>query len=241
MNEIEAICSEIVQSISETEISIQWRKLARVSEILHAVDLRAEHLLPIFDLERKVFETATKNRHFLEERILLLLTFISRNEFEETPPNNCFLELNQDLAQRMKEGKQKNKYHLALALKEFAFEIMSFKRSRDSFASKRRGIAFEIMEPLSYCYETSDILSFVLKELLAKKSYLEILPMIQFLECYHYARALAPDSLILDTLNQLIDQTKDKTIAVTALDFMVKIGEISELSALFRIESWEEQ
>ena len=46
---------------------------------------------------------------------------------------------------------------------------------------------------------------------------------------------------IIEILDKIIIQTKDRSVAVGALDLLVKTGNIGELEALSRIDEWKEK
>ena len=68
-----------------------------------------------------------------------------------------------------------------------------------------------------------------------------ILAALEFQENYCRNREVPLRSEIIEILNKIIIQTKDRSVALGALDLLVKTGNIDELEALSRIDEWKEK
>jgi hypothetical protein len=245
MKSIEHICERILTSSVPDQDNKSWNKYSDFRDLyrtLMSEEITPNKLYPIFNLERNVFLEFKSNRINAEEEILSLLSISSNDLFSNKNENYSNLPiLGKDLLDSSKKDVCHNKHVAAVALRDFSLELLTFKRPRDSFGGKRRGRAFNILSGIANSYELPDIISLIAERLLKCKSYLEILPMIEFLKYYYLNRNISPPDFILETLNNLIHKTDDRSVAVSALDLMVETGEISEFCALSRIDDWKDR
>lgn len=193
----------------------------------------------LFELERKLMNSKGPHKQFVEEHIFKIF---SRSTLYCSPKNidDKYLVLKEELVEKERDTNEKQKYIFALKLVNFAVEIFNFKKARDSFNSKRKSLLLEILSKLSNYYDFPEALELSLLSLKSKKKDL-ILAALEFLENYVHNRKIPLSSEIVELLDKIILQTKDRTVAVGVLDLQVKTKHISEFEALSRIEEWKEK
>jgi len=185
----------------------------------------------LFDLERKIIHSKGPNKQRIERTILKGL---SKYTFE----NYYFMNTESDGKLRTSEEEQE--YLIALKLVDFADELFDTNISRDSFVNKRKSLALEMLIPLANHYDIPKIFELCLVALKSKKQGL-ILSGIEFLENYSDEQNKPLNFDITELLDEIIFKTRDRTIAVAALDVQVQKGHISEFEAMLRIDEWKEK
>ncbi len=127
-----------------------------------------------------------------------------------------------------------------LKLASFAIEIFNFKRERDSFSNKRKSLALQILSNISTYYNIPKAHDLCVLSLKSKKKAL-ILAALEFQEGYIRDRKVSLGSNIIVILDDIIEHTKDHSVAVSALDLLIKTNNISEFQALASIDEWKEK
>ncbi|SLM30322.1 conserved hypothetical protein [Desulfamplus magnetovallimortis] len=185
----------------------------------------------LFDLERKMIHSKGPNKQRIERTILKGL---SRYTFE----NHYFMDTESDIKKRTSEEEQE--YLIALKLVDFAEELFAMNISRDSFANKRKGLALEMLIALANHYDIPKIFELCSIALKSKKREL-ILSGIEFLESYGNDQDEPLHSDTIEILDEIIFDTRDRTIAVSALDIQIQKGHIGEFEAMSRLDEWKEK
>jgi hypothetical protein len=201
--------------------------------------LTVESLDSLLDLERKLMNSKGQHKQLIEQQIFQVLSSITLYCSPEQNDDQ-YLTLNEDLIESVTDSNEKRKYIIALKLVNFAIDVFEFKKPRDNFNSKRKSLALLILGDLSNYYDIPEALNLCILSLKSKKKAL-ILAGIEFSENYFIKRNLPLDTETIEILDKIILQTKDRSIAVSALDIQVKLGHISEFEALMRIDEWKEK
>ncbi len=68
-----------------------------------------------------------------------------------------------------------------------------------------------------------------------------ILSALEFQANYTRNQEIPLSSEVSRILDKILLQTKDRSVAVSALDLQVKTGNISEFEALLKIDDWKEK
>lgn len=108
------------------------------------------------------------------------------------------------------------------------------------YNSKRKSLSLEILANISNYYDIPEALELCLLSLKSKKKTL-ILSALEFQANYTRDREIPLTSEVSRILDKILLQTKDRSVAVGALDLQVKTGNISEFEALSRIDEWKEK
>jgi hypothetical protein len=185
----------------------------------------------LFDLERKIIHSKGLNKQHIERTIL---EGLSKYTFQ----NHYFMVRKPDSKKRAPEEEQE--YLIALKLVDFAGELFDVNISRDNFTNKRKGLALEMLMPLAKRYDIPKIFELCLIALKSKKRGL-ILSGIEFLETYGNDQNAPLNPDVIELLDKIILETKDRTVAVSALNIQVQKGHISEFEAMMRIDEWKER
>lgn len=125
-------------------------------------------------------------------------------------------------------------------LATYGVECLAFRRARDSFGGRRRSIAFQV---LTYAHPYLDLPEAVrvAQSIVRSAAGNDFHGAIEFLKARFEQRREEPDKDLVDALLGVAKRTRSRTIAVGALDFLVKTGAISEFQALDRIDEWKER
>ncbi|KOR32857.1 hypothetical protein TI05_04675 [Achromatium sp. WMS3] len=172
------------------------------------------------------------NKQMLEEHILQSLEATARRYILNADDVKTFTLLTEDLKQK--------KHSHALQLKNFALEILEFKRTSDSFNSKRKAYAFNILNMLSETYEIPETIELCIQHLKDAKP-ITILAILSYLEVYINSRNIEPSTTLIKILDKKFATTKSQDVAYNILNFQVKIGFITEGMALSKIDDWKDK
>lgn len=198
-----------------------------------------ESLEKLFALEQKIMTSKGPHRQFIEKQILEILSRISMSLTAKNT-HNSYLDLKEELLEKIDNINERQRYLVALKLANFAIEVFNFKQTRDSFSNKRKSLALEILSNISSYYNLPEAHDLCLLSLKSKKKAL-ILAALEFQERYIRDRKTSLGSDIIEILDDIIEHTKDHSVAVSALDIQVKTDNISEFEALSRIDEWKEK
>ena len=111
---------------------------------------------------------------------------------------------------------------------------------RDNFNSQRKSLALEVLTILSNYYELPGVYDSCLILFKSKKKE-QIFSAIEFQENYVENREVPLEKEIIEILDKIVVQTKDRSVAVSALNIQVETGHIDEFEALSRIDEWKEK
>jgi hypothetical protein len=198
-----------------------------------------ESLGSILELERTIIGTKGPHKQFVEEHIFRAL---STSALYCAPDSDIKkrLTLDQHLQEATASIQDKQRYILALKLVAFSEEVFSLNRPRDSFKSERKCLALELLERVEAYYDVPEYMALIISALASAKKSL-VLTAVESYERYLRKRdvSLAPEVLVL--LEDIVQKTKDRSIAVAALHLQVASGGISEMGALSEIDDWKER
>ena len=216
-----------------------FEKVFELSRYFSQNPVTLKSLENLFELEKKLMNSKGPHKQFVEKHIFQIL---SRSSLYCGPEltDNEYLTLNEELIEKASNIKEKQKYIVASKFVSFAIGIFKFIKARDNFNNKRKSLALEILSNISNYYNVPEALELCLLSLKSKKETL-ILAALEFQENYIRNRGIPLDSEIIEILDKIIIQTKDRSVAVGALDLQVKTGNISEFEALSRIDEWKEK
>jgi hypothetical protein len=98
----------------------------------------------------------------------------------------------------------------------------------------------ELLERVEAYYDVPEYMALIISALASAKKSL-VLTAVESYERYLRKRdvSLAPEVLVL--LEDIVQKTKDRSIAVAALHLQVASGGISEMGALSEIDDWKER
>ena len=122
-------------------------------------------------------------------------------------------------------------------LAEFARECFAYRRPRDNFGGKRRTLAFEILGTIGDVLDLPEVVELARQTI--KKGRADTLGATAFLVSYFQARKASPDADLEAALLGFAKRTKQRGLAVGALNGLVETGVIGELEACDRIEDWK--
>ena len=234
---IEILCNDIYNlflSGNKANNRELFDKVFEISNYFYQNPFTLESLENLFELEKKLMNSKGPHKQFIEENIFQSLSRCSLYCAPEKHDNE-YLTINEQLIERATDGKEKQKYIISFKLVSFASEIFKFKKARDNFNSKRKSLALSILSNICNYYNVPEAFELCLLSLKSKKKTL-ILAALEFQENYCRNREVPLRSEIIEILDKIIIQTKDRSVAVGVLDLLVKTGNIDELEALSRID-----
>ncbi|MCK4762523.1 MAG: hypothetical protein KAW12_10035 [Candidatus Aminicenantes bacterium] len=176
-------------------------------------------------------------RNTVEEAFFSSLKFIAASSYNDLIFDSIEdkLPINRDEAATIGDERVKNRLKIFLEIEEFTIESYKYKRSRDSFGGQRRASALEINMFLLDYFKDSRGFELAAASLLGK-SRAELNTAFDFFRKYYLSRELEPDEEIICRLQDIVDRTKIKTIAVGALSVLVDTGVVSEDTSIFDLE-----
>ena len=214
---IETICNDIYRLflLKRKKTNRELYKMVRKLDnyfVRHPMDSRA--LKCVINLEEKIIASNGPYKTFIEKNIL-----------EAISSKACFSIIEHDTA---------------LNLSKFMRKIFKHKKPRDNFSSKRKAIALEILIHLSDQHEIPDPFDLCQESLKSNKTDL-VISAIEFYKNHYKEHGKKLDKDTIKLLDKTILRTKDRSVAVCALNIQVETGHISELGALSRIDEWKEK
>jgi hypothetical protein len=123
-------------------------------------------------------------------------------------------------------------------LHDFALACFAFKRPRDSFGGKRRGLAYEILGHVGGMADLPEVVTMARKSLKQANS-VESRQAADFLKQYFTERDIPQDDTIIDELLSLAERTDSRSTVFSALDALVENGAICEFEAMSRMDDWK--
>ena len=148
--------------------------------------------------------------------------------------------LDEELIETSNCSSEKFKYIITFKLVSFAVEIFKYKKARDNYSNKRKSLALEILGNISNYYDVPEALDLCTLSLKSRRKTL-ILAALEFQQTYMRNRGASLNPELIEILDKIILQTKDRSVAVGSLDIQVKSGNVTEFEALARIDEWKEK
>lgn len=193
----------------------------------------------IIELERSIIDLTGPHKQFVEKCIFRA---ISTSALYCAPERGAKkrLTLDRRLFETAPSIQHKQRYSLALKLVSFSEEVFSLSKPRDTFNSKRKGLALELLDRVDAYYDVPACMPLFMAALASAKKTL-VLAAVEFYESYLGRRNVPPTPEVIALLNDLVLKTRDRSVAVVALHLQVASGVISELGALSAIDDWKER
>jgi hypothetical protein len=198
-----------------------------------------ELLEPIIGLERRLISGKGPLKQFLEEQVFQAL-FTSVLHCAPEASGKKRVTLNPALIERRASARQKQRHMMALKLVGFSMEVFQMQNPRDAFNNKRKGLAMDLIGRVGSYYDVPEAIELCTAALQSNKKTL-VLAAVELYENYRRGRNLSLTPEMVHRLDDVISKTKDRSVAVTALNLQVETGLISELEALSRIDEWKER
>ncbi len=195
-------------------------------------------LKEVFELERKLLHVKGSHKQFIEERIFHIFTEAALSCSPKKSQHE-YIRLNEERIKHERNTEKKQQYVMAFQLVTFAVELFHFKKARDNFNTKRKSLALGILSLLSHDYDIPEAYELSVLSLKSKKKD-AIFAALEFQENYVNARGIPLSADVIEQLDTIVLHTKDRSVAVNALDIQIKAGHISEFEALSRIDEWKE-
>jgi hypothetical protein len=202
--------------------------------------ITANTIETVIALERKMMNSKGAHKNYIEQQLFQIFSRSAMYYCSPKKSGKKYLLLNDELVRKEKFTKEKEKYIISLKLVNFADEIFEFNIARDNFSNKRKALSLEYLSILSNYYDLPKSLELCLFSLKSKKKDL-IFAALEFQENYARNRHVHLSEEIIELLNKIILQTKDRSVATGALNLQVITGEIGEFEALSRIDRWKEK
>jgi len=228
---IKQLCDKIYEIfISQTKDCEHelMKKIHELGAYFYTNTIDVSMIESLIDLEQKIVTVKGSHKKYLEEQILQSLVreshviSINKEECDQELVNKSDID------------------EIVLILVEFAKSLFEYNIPRDSFNNQRKAFGLEILKHLSDGYEIPEAFELCLMALKSKKKQL-IFAAIDFYEHYVCADDIELSQEVIEILDKIITQTKDRSVAVSALNFQVEAGLISEFEALSRIDEWKEK
>lgn len=193
----------------------------------------------LLNLERKMMSAKGPRKHDIEEHIFQCLDHTALDCASEDRNANRIV-LSHERLPAMQEVTEDAHDTMAMMLLLFVREVFAFTMPRDSFASTRKALALRVVTTLYSAYDIPEALELSMMSLKSGKPAL-LREAFDFYARYAQQHEEGLPSDVLSRLETIVKKTRDRSIAVGALDLQVKIGHISELGALSHIDAWKAQ
>ena len=197
-----------------------------------------ESIKPVLALERKLLAEKGPHKNFLEQRVFGALLEIADYCAGYGSPGKR-LPLTPAVLAKSAGNQEKSRQALALELVDFAKEMFQQKSPRDPFNNKRKSLALDIIGRIDTGYDVPAAMELCMTALQSNKKTL-IFAAAELLES-RCVRNLPLEPEIIKCLDKIISKTKDRSVAVTALNVQVEAAVIDEFEALSRIDDWREK
>lgn len=216
-----------------------FTKLYDVRVKLRNLDYLCNNLGQILDFERYVINHKGVNRFSIEEKVLELLQMLVIDIFERFNFGNVML--NEELIENTQNNELKKAHKINLNLLVFANELFNISIPRDSFSSRRKGLALGIISRLLIRYDFPNKFDLFMEAIKSSKDKVIIEALNELHYYYEYFPKKHLPSAMITELDRIILKTKNKSVATRALNLQVITGNISEVEALSRIDDWKEK
>ncbi len=193
----------------------------------------------LLNLERKMMSAKGPRKHDLEEHIFQCLDHTALDCASEDR-NTGRIVLSDERLNRMQDSTDDSRDTMAILLLLFVRDVFAFTAPRDSFASTRKALALRLVTTLSSAYEIPEAADLAMTSLKSGKPTL----MREAFDFYAWNAKQREEGLSADVLSRLeaiVKKTRDRSVAVGAVDLQVKTGHLSELGALSHIDAWKEK
>jgi len=216
-----------------------WDKAYELSHYFMRNHATPELLEPIIGLERKVIFAKGPYKQFLEERVFQALSTSALYCAPEGSDKKR-ITLDPALIEKSTSVQESQRHMIALKLVSFSMEVFQLQIHRDAFSNKRKGMAMDLIGRVAVYYDIPEAIELCMAALKSNKKTL-VLAVAEFYENYRRGRNISLTPEMVERLDDIISKTKDRSVAVTALNLQVEAGLISELEALSRIDDWKER
>ena len=237
------LCEELYQIFLRGEKAIPHElslKMNQLSGLFLRHQATAASLEPIFTLERRLIAGKGPHRQHLETQVFQSL-FFSTDACQAVHPNEKRVRLEPGLVAGSVSSQERQRHQLALKLADFAQEIFHYQAPpRDSFNNKRKCLAMELIARVARHYDFQEVVALWMTALQSNKKAL-ILTAMEGYDDYRRDRGLPLPAEVVERLNAIAETTKDRSVAVTALNMLVEAGLIDEFEAMARIDQWKEK
>ena len=234
------LCTDILRAFSvgtQTNNHELFDKAHDLSVYFHMNSATPALLDTVIELEYSVLKMTGPHKQFLEECIFGALR---RSTCYYAPEDEPWEKLNQDFAEVGLTSEQKLRRKLALRIVTFSEQIFAQNRPRDTFANKRKCLAMGLLDRIDRYYDVPQCEKLYVAALASGKKAL-VPAAVEFYENYLRRRNAELTPEVLALLDKLVRKTKNRSVAVAALNLQVTTGVISELSALSDIDEWKEK
>lgn len=232
---ISEICNDVYKQFLLSEKSNDQKLFKKIKELdgffYYKRPMTLKVLDVLFEFERKMIHSKGPSRQRIESTIL---RGFSKYTFDS------YYFMDPEPVDKKRTPKEEEKYLIALKLVDFADELFVIKIPRDSFSNKRKSLILEMLAPLAGYYDLPSIFELCLVALKSKNRKL-ILSGIEFWETYAHDQDVPLSAEIIELLDEIILETKDHSIAVSALNLQIEKNHIDEFEALSRIDAWKEK
>lgn len=239
---LSALCKEIYQlflvGAKGTNRKL-WDKAYDLSNYFVQNHATPELLEPIIGLEYKLIGAKGPYKQFLEKRVFQAL-YVSAVYCAPERSDKERVVLDPALIKRSTDVRQRQRYLMALKLVSFSKEVFQLTIPRDAFNNKRKGLAMDLIRRVAAYYDIPEAIDLCMAAFQSNKKTL-VLAAVEFYENYRRGRNISLPPEMVERLDDIIRKTKDRSVAVTALNLQVEAGLISEFEALSRIDDWKER
>ena len=239
---LSALCKEIYQlfliGTKGTNRKL-WDKAYDMSNYFVQNHATPELLEAIIGLEYKLIAANGPYKQFLEERVFQALCVSALYCAPERSDKERMV-LDPALIERSTDVQQRQRCLMALKLVNFSKEIFQLTIPRDTFNTKRKGLAMDLIGRVAAYYDIPEAIELCMAAFQSNKRTL-VLAAAELFENYSRRRDISLPPEMVERLDDIIRKTKDRSIAVAGLNLQVEAGLISEFEALSRIDDWKER
>jgi hypothetical protein len=176
-------------------------------------------------------------RQVQEERLMEILSSVAWNTAGWLDEDKCQRVLAFDLIGAAPVEYQP-RLQVLLDLHDFALACFAFKRPRDNFGGKRRGLAYEILGHVGRMVDLPEVVTMA-RQSLKKANSVESQQAADFLKQYFTERGILQDDTIIDELLSLAEKADSRSTVFSALNALVETGVIDEFEAMSRMDDWK--
>ncbi len=181
--------------------------------------------------------SAAPNRQVQEEQLMEILSSVAWNTAGWLGDDRC-----QRVAGLERIGAAPEEFQPRLQvlrdLYDFALACFAYKRPRDNFGGKRRGLAYEILGHVGKMADLPEVVTMA-RQSLKKAQSVESRQAADFLKQYFTERDIRQDETVIAELLTLADRADSRSTVFGALDALVETGVIDEFEAMSRMSDWK--
>ncbi len=149
------------------------------------------------------------------------------------------MECGDDLSEAPEKERQ-DRLEVFRQLSSYAMECLAFRRSRDTFGGQRRALAFEILEHAQLHIDLPDAVA-AAHSAIHSETGVVLLGALDFLKRRIRNDLEAPSEEMVKELLKMAERAPDRSTARGLLEFLVDIGEINEMTALWQLDEWRDR